>query len=310
MKNRNLILVIIFVALLATYFLMRKSTPVERKASLFGVDSTDVKTIELIHSNESIKLTKTDSEWFIVEPIKWNADELMMQNLFDSIIKAEVPLTVIARGSDSYFRYGLDDENALQVLVYNYKKRLMGHVYFGNSGAPNDYLRRANDDRVYQIKDKVKGKFAVTEGYWRDPRVLRLYEKDIKSIDITHADQNYSLIKESDGWRYRNNSEDFMIHPENRQLMRVLNILHKLETRVFLDGQGDKYAENLKYPFCEVRVNLSNGNTRKLTFIKDAAYNYLMLDDDPSVLYAIMGDTIDRFIRSSQLFKIVYDFPE
>ncbi len=309
MKKRDIILALILVVLVVAYFLLRNRNPMERPQSIFSTDSLRIGSIEVLAGGEALTLQKIDHEWRIVDPVNWKADEDRMRSFFIDVISAKVPGTVMSTGESAIVRYRVDEANGTQVKVYDTNGKLRDHVIFGNAGAPHDYFRYADENKIYQIKQKVAYHYEPTLGYWRDPRVLKIDHNDIARINVKYYDNTYVITRDEKGWRYTDAQNDFIIDRDNRQMIRMINILYLLETRVFFDGDNSADALAMKTPHCEVIVHLKDGNSRKLTFIRDRANFKLMLDDDISTLYGVLGDTLDRFTRSVLVFREVYDLP-
>lgn len=309
MKKRDLILIVIIVVLLGAYFILRERKPVERPQRIFSTDSLRIGSIQIVSIEGSLTLKRINDEWRIVEPIDWKADEDRMRSFFFNVINARVPKTVVSTGPGAILRYALDETEGNQIKVFDSKGVLRDHVIFGNAGAPHDYFRYADQDKVYQIKRKVAYQYEPTLSDWRDPRVLNISHNEIQRIDVTYYDNSYYITRDTFGWRYRDKDNDFIIDPENRQMMRLLNILYLLETRIFFDGDNSADAYALAHPHCEATIHLVNGTKRKLTFIRDESHFKLMLDDDMSTLYGVLGDTLDRFARSAAIFNERYGPP-
>jgi hypothetical protein len=309
MKKRDLILVVVIVVLLGAYFILRTRKPVERPQRIFSTDSLRIGSIQIVAAAESLTIKRINDEWRIVEPIAWKADEDRMRNFFFDVINASVPKTVVSFGPGAIIRYGLDEIEGNQIKVFDSKGNLRDHVIFGNAGAPHDYFRYAGEDKVYQIKRKVAYQYEPTLSDWRDPRILKIDHNQIEKIDVTYYDNSYVITREPLGWRYKDKNNDFMIDPDNRQMMRMLNVLYLLETRIFFDNDNSDDAYALSRPHCEVTIHLVGGTKRKLTFIRDEIHFKLMLDDDRSTLYGVLGDTLDRFTRSAEVFNERYGQP-
>ena len=310
MKKRDLILLIVLLALVGTYFVLRTKKPVERGVSIFSIDSLSVGAFEIISPDNSMTIKMEDGEWWVTSPIRWKADSYRMEQFFRNVFHTPIPSSMMSSGEAAIIRYNLGEDQALQIKAFDKAGKLRDHVYFGNAGAPHDYLRYAKDDRIYQIRNKVAYVYEPETALWRDPRILDIEEHDIEKIDVTYSRNSYSLIHEPTGWRYKDSSEDFVIHPDNRQMMRVLNILRLLETRVFLDGDNSSYAPEIQNPHCVVTVHLKDKQKKKLTFIRRDNTFYLMVDGDASTLFSVPGDVLDRFTRAAMIFREVYGIPQ
>lgn len=306
MKKRNLILILIVLLLLGSYLLVRSRKPVERSMPIFSTDSLSIGSIEIGLKGKTLKISRRGEEWWLTEPVEWKADDYRIKSLFSDVLTAKIPDTIMSSGSSAVSRYNLDDNNALHIKVYDQKGKQKDHVLFGNAGAPHDYLRFGGKDDIYLIKAKVAYQFEPDLSYWRDPKLLNIQADAISRIEVKYSQNAYTLLSEPKGWRYRDSNHDFIIDINNRQMIRVINILSMLETRVFIDNEFDSFAELFVQPHCEVMVHLKDKKKLKLSFGRREKLYYLMIDDNRQTLFEVTGDTLDRFTRSYLVYSETY----
>jgi len=88
-------------------------------------------------------------------------------------------------------------------------------------------------------------------------------------------------------------------------MLKILNILESLNTYIFVDNAQAEYAEKFKNPYCTVKLYLTGNRTQELKFIEHTQGYYLMMvDNDPSVLFVVVWDTVFRFTRHPDIFRM------
>jgi len=308
MSRRYKILIPILLSLAAIFFYMRwKHEGVEKTFRLFQADSLSIGRIELRKGEQYIILEKQDSLWMMIDPLQWRVQEDLIKNLFRDLINSDISDAVVSESTDNDSYYGLDPAHALQMKLYDRKGGLLDHVFIGNTGNPFDYIRRQGSTSIYQTRTKVANVFIPDAPVWRDISVLNIPESQILRIAVGYRKNSYTLTAELPRWRYTDSRENFVIPVENTAIVRVLNVLNNLNTMQFYDGDNSAYLPLFADPECTVEVFLRHRIMRKLSFarLNDTEF-ILMLDDDPKVLYGVIFDSINRFTRSAEIFKMLY----
>ena len=87
--------------------------------------------------------------------------------------------------------------------------------------------------------------------------------------------------------------------------MKVVNILANLDTYIFIDAGDQKVLDKLKSPDWTVQLTLSDNRKQELKFAKYNEQQFiLMVDNDPSVLFIVANDSVYRFTRNADTFKL------
>ncbi len=88
-------------------------------------------------------------------------------------------------------------------------------------------------------------------------------------------------------------------------MIKILNILEKLDTYIFVDSAQAEYAHKFKNPYCTVKLYLTGNRMQELKFIEHTQGYYLMMvDNDPNVFFVVVWDTVFRFTRHPDIFKM------
>jgi len=303
MKKNKLLLIVILVILAVLYVILRLGRPEEKLRPVFGLDSLAVKSIEIFDAADSLKLEKEKGVWFLTQPVHWQADTLKVNPLSQKVLTAKYPLTPMGTGSEAIKRFSLQDKEALHMVVSGNGKRI--HVLFSNLGNPYDYFRFAGSDQIYQIKAKVVNTFTTDLPMWRSPHVVSYYEDELLKINITRQNNTATFTRKDFDWFYQDKRLNFQIPRNNIAMTKLVNILSNLDTYVFVDKAKPELLEKFKTPEITVQLILTENRTQELKFTKyDSTQYMMMVDNDPNVLFIVSTDTVYRFNRSGDVFKI------
>ncbi|MBP7309657.1 MAG: DUF4340 domain-containing protein [Candidatus Cloacimonetes bacterium] len=305
MQKNRVVLIAILACLVGIYFFVRSRGPQERQYPIFDLDSLAIAQIEVFDQANTLKLEKQKGKWMLVEPVKWEADTLRIQSLFQDVLSAEYPKTPMGKGKEAIERFKLKDNEALHIKISNARGSKSNHIMFSNMGNPFDYFRYAGKDEIYQIKAKVMTIYTTELPMWRSPDVVSITEDQISRMEISNINNSYTLSLKEYDWYYKDQQEDFMIPRTNRAIAKILNIISTFQTYVFVDDTTPEQVAKFATPECTVQIFLKNGTKQVLKFVKRGEQEYLMMvDNDPSVLFAVTPDSVHRFMRTADIFKM------
>lgn len=304
MNKRTLIAGLVLLVLVGIFFLLKNRDAAEKLSRVFSADSTAIAKIELKDPADTLIIVKQDKAWRLEQPVKWEVNNDTLNRLFANVINAEYAKTVMTTSPDAVSRYKLEAKTALQVKTYDKKGKLLDHLYFGNIGNPYDYFRYDGSNNIYQLKKLITNTFNASLEQWRSPVVIRVPESELSSIEVKYSEGSHVLTRKDKDWWFKDAANDFQIPLENRAILRTVNILNKLDTYVFYDDPAPELLAAFQNPMATVKLNLTNGKSRKLVFAETGDKQYLlMLDDDPKTLYGLVKDSVLRFTVNSEHYK-------
>ena len=303
MNKKVLIAAALLLILVAVFLILKNRDSTEKLTRVFSADSTAIAKIEIIDPADTLIIVRQDKAWMLDYPVKWETNTATLEFLFANVINANYSKTVMTSSPDAIVRYNLEPKTALQVKTYDKKGKLRDHVYFGNNGNPYDYFRFEGSSDIYQMKMMVSNSIFASLDRWRSPVILRVPENEISSIESQDKDGSYVITRKDKDWYFKDAANDFKIPLENRALLRILNIMNMLDTYVFTDNPDSELLALFDTPFATVKVNLTNGKSRSLVFVKSGDKQYmLMLDNNPATLYSLVYDSVQRFTAKANLY--------
>ena len=303
MKRTKLILIILLAALLLTYFVLRIAKPQEKSKNVFRLNLDKVQKIEIFNSTQSLELILDDGIWKVKSDVLWEADSLKIRQLFENVLKAEYPPTAMSEADGAIERYGLEDDEALHIRVSDKSKEV--HVLFSNLGNVWDYFRYAGDTKIYQVKSKVVQLCQPDLINWRSPIIIHYWEEDLKQIRVQHEKNTYTLKRDGEDWTFQDAKNDFEVENDNYALVKIISILQNFRSYIFVSGEDEQYRDAFEDPKCTLWITDMEGKTRKLDFAEfDSNRFMLRIDDDMTVLHQVEFDTVFRFTRNPEIFKM------
>lgn len=308
-SKKFLILVLLVLLAIAAYFLLTRKRQ-ETLKPIFAVDSTTVARIEITDPEGSITLSRSEDLWKISSPFTWSVEPERLRRFFAEVIQESYATTPIATGQNALAQYGLEEEKALQIRIFDANDILLREVWFSNPGNPFDYFRFAGDQNVYQIKQKVAFTYAPKFESWRSPHVLSLSGDQMLSISVKHSKNRYELTREGNIWHYRDETEDFDIPAGNQTMGKILNILSRLGSYNVLSDEEQPTRDSLETPVCEVNILQTGGQTYKITFFAWEDQYLMNVDSYPDMYFVVLFDTVFRFTRHASLFRSQEGYPQ
>ncbi|MCK9556593.1 MAG: DUF4340 domain-containing protein [Candidatus Cloacimonetes bacterium] len=301
MKKSRYILLILLVILITAYFILRSKKPVQRQDDLVNLAAEEINRIEIWNSEERVELILDDGIWKVAKPFLWPADTLMVNNFFREVVQGTFSTTSLSSAKTALERYELDDDTGTHVRLYAGEKR--EHLIFGNNGNSWDYFRVAGDTLVYQTPSNIVRRFAPNVTNWRDPQAVHYWEHEIREIRSKHRKNEFTLRRDERKWTYKDAENEFEVVPYNFALNKILSILQNFQSYVFESDDEPELIQLFEIPYCTVWITDVQGKTKKLSIAESPKKQYfMMIDDEPKILYELVYDSVYRFTRDPDIF--------
>lgn len=297
------LLLILLALLVGLYFLLRQNAPREKLKPLIGIDSLKIAAVEIKDSLGTLKLARDKDKWRIAEPVAWEVEPARMKLFFEQVLSRDYATTPVGEGSEAIKTYRLEKDKALRVKVFDANNKARVQIWFSNLGNPFDYFRFDGGDKVYQIRAKVASVYTSEFEKWRSPHVLSYSSEQLLTIEVKHPKNQYTLTRKGAVWHYRDSNEDFDIPSGNVTMGKILNSLAMLGSYTILSGDDRPPADSLGSLACEVELELTDTQRRKLEFFNQDERYLLRVDGDDSMYFVVLFDTVFRFTRHAPLFR-------
>lgn len=196
------ILLIVFVALVALYFLFFRTKERENTekidAKLFVADSSKIDKIEIVKTNETIVLEKVNGQWMITKPVNYPADTNavlpMLKDLKSFVLES------VASENPAKFNTFLDSVNNPQVSTYQDGK-LLGTFILGKiQGQGNSFIKKTDENRILLASGLISSNFTKPLKDYRNRVILALNTFNINRLEFKSTDSNkvnFTAVKDS-----------------------------------------------------------------------------------------------------------------
>lgn len=199
-KKTTYILAIIFIVLVAGYFLQKNKESYEEKKMIEGKDlivfnPDEANIIDIKMPDKSILLEKKNAAWFIG---KYSVIESDVEGLLADLKNATV-VAIAAKNLDRKEEFGLGSDKAQEFIVKD-NSGVLGKITFGvkdfNSGVV--YAIRDNDKKILNVKNF---RASNLERQWISLLVDKTEKIEVKKIETTVGGKKTVVEKVGDIWK-------------------------------------------------------------------------------------------------------------
>ena len=162
------------------------------------LDRAAVTSIVIAGPGDTVTLARTGAAWTANGfPAAADLVDQLLADLADTTATGEV----VAENRSSHERLGIDAAHAKRLSVRGGDRVLLtwlvGHR--GTSYA-SVYLRRENEDRVYEVKSRLADAAERRLDDWRDKRILAVAADSVGGLDVSRGKKSYSVERAGSGW--------------------------------------------------------------------------------------------------------------
>jgi len=305
MNKNNKILILILVALLVALFIIyRVYDPREKRMTFFNIDVEQLNSFEIATTEDTLKITRVNNEWQIEKPFIFPAEKSRVQTLKERILPAQTSETPVSIAEESRKNYLVTEEEGVLVSFFDRDDNLLDRAYTGRRGRVT-YVRRPDDNNVYQIIDHLGQTITPNVNPWRDIYVVSFNKNQIQQIDVEYLRNTYSITATDDLWHYEDSQNSFSIEHANRALRRMFAQLEEIASMRFIDFQYDEYQEILADPSLIITITTTDNEITELVFGFDREQGdfVVMKNGNKDHLFLVEASTADRFTISYRHFE-------
>lgn len=286
MTKNTKILLVVFVALLAVYFLFFRTK--DRISSdkwderLFTADSSKIEKIEIVKTGESITVEKINGQWMVTKPVNYPADTNAITPMLGNLKNFRIE--GIASDKAEKFPTYLDSANHTVVTVYQDGKAL-GTFEIGKMavGPENSYIKKPDDNKILIGSNINATNFTKTLNQFRFKYITSIQSAGIKTIQIKSTDSNkVDLLIKQDSANHWSLGSDSIAHT---YIDGFLNMLGNMNT----DGFKDSAMTVLPQPTYTYTITGTQPTT--INFYKE---------NGPPVSYIMQVSGIQQLFRWSE----------
>lgn len=252
MKKTLLILSSIFFALLIiTFFVLQKPGEISSESAssglVFEIDSISVDKMEIKSPSSSIIIEKQGTDWFVVQPIKYRADQNNVNQVIHYIKNMENKGT-ISSNPDKHYVFKVD-KNGIQVTIFQKGTTSAGFVLGKMAGRYNEYYaRKINSDEVILVGGVYSYLLDKPLKDWRDKEIFSCPKEMIREVSYKYENRFFTLKLQDSVW---------YVDKEKANQNIVDNIIQSLSAL-----QADDFMDSVVTPKITATIDVSGTQIR------------------------------------------------
>jgi hypothetical protein len=270
MKKNTYILMGLFGCLLVIAFLVLQK-PGEQSANssgagfLFTIDSVSVDKIEIKAPASSLQLEKRGTDWFVVQPVQYRADQAKIGQLLHQVKNIELK-NIVSNKPEKHSVFQVD-QTGIQVTVYDKGSEKASFVVGKMAaGYMESYIRKSNSNDVLIADGASSTIFDRPVKEWRDRTVFSAPKESIKEIRYQYGDTSFTLAFRDSSWFAGN---------ENAQPSVVEGIVSSL-----VNFQADDFIDSTILPKVTAIVTYA-GSQVQFSFDKTTSKYFVRSSNSP-----------------------------
>ncbi len=192
-KKEYLILVLIIIVLSVYLYRYNADRELYELPDIAPISGKDATKLEIKKGESDIVLTKKDEKWYIA-PNEYPTDAGKTKKMLDGI--KDLELTALVSESKNYNRYNLEDDQKINVKVYQ-ANDLKLDIDIGKTASSfrHTFVKLSGDHRVYHAQGNLENAFDVSSDSLRDKVVLTLKPAEIQQFNITKGSQTLAFAR-------------------------------------------------------------------------------------------------------------------
>jgi hypothetical protein len=171
-----------------------------RKGRVFAVESTDVTSLELRRTEDTVKATREGEGWQLAEPVKAKGDRGAIEETLSTVITAKIDREIAAAPAN-LADFGLDRPAAEVDLGLKDGKRLGLLLGAKNPTGVWIYAKERDKPNVFVLGESVLRDSTRPVADFRDKIVLAFSRADVTGLEIVTAAE--TMLVEPDGPKWK-----------------------------------------------------------------------------------------------------------
>jgi len=194
-KREYIILAVVIVVSVILLLLHRSEKVHYRLPDLERIQAENIETIEIKTPERELTITRSDGQWMLGEK-RFPADASKIEEL-EKVI-GQLQVTELISRAEDYHRYGLGEENVIEVKAFDSDGELLREFAVGEASATNQhtYVRFPEDQNVYHARDSFRYRLDRSMDDLRDKKALSFNRDEITAITAEY-DSTTMVVKKS-----------------------------------------------------------------------------------------------------------------
>jgi Domain of unknown function (DUF4340) len=249
----------------------------EQTKRLISIDSDQITEFKLASLKkdskptryETIEITKTGPDWFIISPIQTRADNAVVSSLLSAACSAKSERTVEEKPKD-LSGYGLKDPS-LKLTVTKDATSPAQEIWIGENTpvAYGIYAKTNGSEAVVKTARTLKSSLEKDLFALRDKNIVSVARNDLSEVEIHNAKENIILSRSSSDGRESWNLSRENIPAEITEWNKTLTPLIELKaSKVVAEKAEDLASFGLNKPIAKITFTQTNKSRQVVLFGK------------------------------------------
>lgn len=297
------ILAIIFLVLVAIFWLMKSGDKDQEEPKLFFKDLNidAINRFEITRARlQYSALEKRDGIWIVTSQGEATAEPSYVQSILDAVKDMKVS-GAVSENPEKQKTFQVDDLG-IEAKFYQ-GGELLAHFYIGRFGPDNNsnYIRREGSDKVYLTQGMIRFPFERPD--FRDLTMLYFSPDTVKKVTIKYKNgdgEDIEIERRGAEWLVNNGGagaekvEEFLDDLRNLKAMDVIQL-----------EQGEEEETGFDEPPMAITLEFNDGTEKTLTIgngYKRVATYYAKVSDDATIYMMTQGQH-DLLKKGAEDFK-------
>jgi hypothetical protein len=261
-----------------------------------------------------VTLEKKGDGWELTKPLGAPASQANVKSVIENIQKIELS-ALIAKGTEAYKKYELDDEKAVHAQAFKGDEKVLD-VFFGKSGSRGQMARVMGTDAVYAAKGYSSYQWAREIKSWRDTEILKFEDGNAISLEVENPNGKFSFTKQDEEWAgsfYPRNDKGKLAAKaktweqfDGEKVKNMLRAYKNLKASDFAAKGDDSGVDDALTHGGVVRIKLKDdtGNfTVKVGKTQEGSNRYAVKDDGDGTVYVVSSWAADWATAEAEKFQ-------
>ena len=200
-------LLVLFAAVYAVERLTYTSSTIENSNPFSKIDTSKVSRIAISFppGGKEIVIEKESRGWFIVNPLRFPADESEI-NLLLSSVGSNPKASVVADNLSDSLSYGLNSAAPTLRISENIQKEISLRIGDATPDFDGCYVELVGNNKILNLSRNIRTYAAEALTDWRDKRIFDFRFADISAADFAFGDTLVHFLHRDTIWQINGNN--------------------------------------------------------------------------------------------------------
>ncbi len=287
---------IVFVALLIFIIVVEQpgSTSKKRESEKFFIPKLVIEDVTKVQINkpdnqEEIILEKSKGNWRIANGHSFPADNEKINDFLKAMHSLKEG-ALVSQNPERAAIFSVDKKRGTHVQVWNHKDRAIADFYAGEIIPDGQYIKRTDEDEVYQTVPSLIQFLIESLDGWKDKTLMSIEEADVRRLAIKSPEEELVIEKKENTWRVIQ-PEDY--EADNLAIRTLFDQLRKLRANALAESTEVSQVD-FTDPDYKLSIRMNDDSLKLVLFEKsEEGDSYFAKSGDKDMVYSVDQLLID-----------------